>query len=94
VLKKKNYEKKKKKWKKYLKKFFLSKTTVNPLRKKNPYHGKKTPIMVTDLTYNCKISFVVLSACITCKACKALAVLKKPPKKLSQKVTPKIDPKK
>ena len=72
----------------------MSKTTVNPLRKKDPYHGKKTPIMVTDLTYNCKISFVVLSACITCKACKALAVLKKPPKKLSQKVTPKIDPKK
>ena len=46
---KKNYEKKKK-WKKYLKKFFLSKTTVNPLRKKKPYHGKKTPIMETDLT--------------------------------------------
>ena len=85
---------KKKKMEKIFKKIFFVKNNSKSFEKKNPYHGKKTPIMVTDLTYNCKISFVVLSACITCKACKHLAVLKKPPKKLSQKVTPKIDPKK
>ena len=48
---------KKKKWKKYLKHLFLSKTTVNPLRKKNPIIVKKTPTMVTDLTANKKICF-------------------------------------
>jgi hypothetical protein len=30
--------------------YFLSKTTVNPLRKQNPYHGNKTLTMVTTLT--------------------------------------------
>ena len=42
--------KKKKMQKIFFSIIFLSKTTVNPLRKQNPYHGNKTLIMVTALT--------------------------------------------
>ena len=49
--KKKKKKMKKKKVKKYFFFFFFfSKTTVNPLRKQNPYQANKTPIRQTDLT--------------------------------------------
>ena len=35
---------------KIFKKLFFVKNNSKSFEKKNPYHGKKTPIMVTDLT--------------------------------------------
>ena len=37
-------------------KYFCEKTTLNPLRKKNPYHGKKPLIMVTGLTHKTNLA--------------------------------------
>ena len=51
---KKKIMKKQKKMEKIFLIFFVKKNSKS-FEKKNPYHGKKTPIVVTDLTFQKKI---------------------------------------